>query len=263
MSNARETGAKPGRRVNAVDNCCAIMDALSRLGGGGIADLDRELDLTKGAIHTQLKTLEDNGYVVQRGDEYHLSLLLLNRGLRLKRELPLYNAASEELARLAQETGENVHLMVEQNGMGYILHKETGEKAAPTTSRVGKELHLHYTSTGKAILAFLPRERVDEIVERHGLPKKTPETIGSRGELERELEEIRRDGVAFDRGEQLSQARCVGCPIIGPADQVLGAISISGPKSRFSGEYFESTLTSLVEDAANSIEMNLEINQLA
>jgi DNA-binding IclR family transcriptional regulator len=261
MSEPVEAANEGVRTIAAVDNCCTLLELLFELDGAGVSELSRRCSLTKGAVHTQLQTLLQNGYVTKDGTEYSLSLSFLNRGHGIRQSLPVYQAAQDELSRLAAETGENAHLMVEQNGVGYIVDKAAGEKAAPTTSHVGKRLHLHYTSTGKAILAVLPKDRVETIIDQQGLPTRTDNTVVSRDTLHAELAEIRERGVAFDRGEQLEQARCVGCPIMAPDGSVAGAISVSGPRSRLTGEYFESTLPNMVRDAANSIEMNLEIDE--
>jgi DNA-binding IclR family transcriptional regulator len=152
--------------------------------------------------------------------------------------------------------------MIEQNGWGYIIHKEKGDKAATTTSRIGKRLHLHYTSTGKAILAYLPQERVEEIVATWGLPERTENTVTDYESLEEELAEVRERGYAFDRGEQINGARCVGAPVRDPSGTIVGAISVSGPANRLRSEFFEVELPRLVTDTASVIEMNIEVDRV-
>jgi DNA-binding IclR family transcriptional regulator len=110
---------------------------------------------------------------------------------------------------------------------------------------------------GKAILAHLPESRVHEILDRHGLPEKTEQTITERDALFEELSEIRERGVAFDREERLSGLRCVAVPILSNSSRVEGALSVSGPTSRMQGERFESELPERLRSAANVIELNI------
>jgi len=250
------------RVVGSVANACRILNLLYDRNGGRVTEVADELDLNKGTVHTQLSTLREHGYVHKSDSVYFPSMRFLEIGEGVKAEMEIFRAAEDELEELADETGEYAHLMIEQNGWGYIIHKEKGDEAATTTSRVGKKLHLHYTSTGKAILAHLPSERVEAIVKKRGLPKRTEQTITSPEALEEELAEIRQSGIAYDRGEQINGARCVGAPVREPDGTVLGAISVSGPESRLSGDFYREELPDLVSSAANVIEMNIEVDRL-
>ena len=261
---AKEAGADESKKrtVTSVENACDIIDVLYQKSGTRLTEVARELDLNKGTVHTQLQTLRERGYVHKRDKVYNPSMRFLEIGEGLKSDMELFRAAQDELVELANETGEYAHLMIEQNGWGYIVHKEKGNKAATTTSRAGKKLHLHYTSTGKAILAHLSEQRVREIVEKHGLPKRTDTTVTDYEELQKELAEVRDRGYSFDRGEQINEARCVGAPVREPGGTVLGAISVSGPASRLSGDFFEEELPEMVSSTANVIEMNIEVERL-
>jgi len=262
MPNEVEQGEAGKRTVSSVENACNIIDVLYDKDGAHLTEVARELDLNKGTVHTQLHTLRKHGYVHKRGQIYSPSMRFLEVGEGVKSDMELFRAAQDELVELANETGEYAHLMIEQNGWGYIVHKEKGNKAATTTSRAGKKLHLHYTSTGKAILAHLSEERVREIVEKQGLPERTDTTLTDYEALQKELEEIRDNGYSFDRGEQINGARCVGAPVREPDGTVLGAISVSGPVSRLSGDFFEEELPDMVSSTANVIEMNIEVERL-
>jgi len=262
MSNEANAGETGKRTVGSVENACNIINVLYEKNGARLTDIAQELNLNKGTVHTQLDTLRKYDYVYKRGQIYSPSMRFLEVGEGIKSNMEIFRAAQDELVELANETGEYAHLMIEQNGWGYIVHKEKGDKAATTTSRAGKKLHLHYTSTGKAILAYLPQERVEEIVEKHGLPERTDATITDYETLQEELAEIKDRGYSFDRGEQINGARCVGAPVREPDGSVLGAISVSGPVSRLSGDFFEEELPDIVSSTANVIEMNIEVERL-
>jgi len=112
---------------------------------------------------------------------------------------------------------------------------------------------------GKAILAQLSRDRVMEIVERHGLLKRTEQTITDPDELCAELEEIRDAGVAFDDEEYGNGLRCVAAPVMGPkrtcarCDQRLGPLFAAARRvlSRRASR-------TGVKKAANIIELNIK-----
>ena len=173
MAEHKTASGDTERHVGAVANACDILDFLYDNKGARVTAISDELGLNKGTVHTQLTTLRDRGYVHKRDVVYYPSMRFLEVGEGVKSRMEVFRSARDELLDIAEQTGEYAHLMIEQNGWGYIIHKEKGDKAATTTSRAGKKLHLHYTSTGKAILAHLPEERVQEIVEQRGLPERT------------------------------------------------------------------------------------------
>jgi DNA-binding IclR family transcriptional regulator len=146
--------------------------------------------------------------------------------------------------------------MTEEHGMGVYLHKETGENGVQTASYTGNREYLHCTALGKAILADLPDDRVEAIVERRGLPQKTGNTITEVDELFDALAEIRETGLAYDRGEILEGLRCIAAPVTDSDGAVLGAISVSGPVSRVGDADRSEHLEESIRHSANVIEIN-------
>lgn len=46
------------------------------------------------------------------------------------------------------------------------LYQSHGEKAGTTDTYIGQRVYLHTTALGKAIMASLPSDRVDQIIEQ-------------------------------------------------------------------------------------------------
>lgn len=251
-----EHAAGSGRRVQAVQISCDVLEALRELDGAGVSELADRLDRSKATIHSHLATLVDNELVVKRGDTYEISLRFVDLGEYAKNGVAIYEVAEAEVERLAEETGEVAQFMVEEHGRGVYLHKARGENAIQTASYTGNRKDLHCTALGKAILSQLPTAEVDAIIERRGLPQRTENTITTRDALLDELETIREEGVAFDDEEILRGLRCVAAPVDNPTGDTCGAISISGPTSRFKGDRFHEELPEVVRGAANVIEVN-------
>ncbi|MFC7197268.1 IclR family transcriptional regulator [Halosimplex aquaticum] len=88
------------------------------------------------------------------------------------------------------------------------------------------------------MLAYMDDERLDGIIEEHGLPSVTENTITDEDELRAELGAIRERGYATDDEERLEGIRCVAAPVRTSGDEVVGAVSVSGIKSRMQGEHF-------------------------
>lgn len=234
-----------------------ILEAIKTRDEATVTELTDEFSLSKSSIHNYLKTLEHEGYVVREGNTYRVGLRLLDLAGYARHKQRIYQTAKEEVTKLAEETGEMTNLLVEEHGRGIYLHRANGEQAVTSDSYIGHRVHLHNTALGQAILAQLPRERVEEIVDQHGLPKTTENTITDRHELFDRLEQVREDGVAYDDEARLAGLRCVAKAIVNKEGEVEGAISISGPTSRFQGERWRTELPEKLESAANVIELNI------
>lgn len=251
----------PGRHLKTVNTTVEVIQGLVELDGAGVTELAEYLDLSKAAVHNHLTTLQANRLAVKRGSTYHLGLRFVTLGEYVKHQSVLYEAGTGPTDDLAGTTGEYAHLMTEEHGRGIHIYKARGTEA------VAEEYHnlnlerpdyLHYSSTGKAVLAYLPDDRVEFIVEEYGLPRRTENTITDPDVLRDELEGIRERGYATNDEEEIIGLRAVGAPIRASDGRVLGAISVSGPTSRMKGEAFRSEIPEQVMEAANIIELNIE-----
>lgn len=243
--------------IGALGTSLRILEALKLRGSAGVTELATELDLPKSTVYSHLRTLREHEYVVQRDEEYYIGLKFLSLGEHTRDRMPIYEVAKPEVNGLAEETGELANLLVEEHGQGVYLFRAKGEQAVSLDTHAGMRVKLHCTSLGKAILAYLPDERVDEIIDRWGLPAQTATTITTRDALEEELATIRERGYAHDKGERLSGLRCVAAPIKNPDGHAIGAVSVAGPTSRMKGERFNTEVPERVMSAANVIELNL------
>lgn len=250
----------PWRIVDSVETSCRILEALRQMNGAGVTELANHLDISKAGIHSHLATLEKNELVTRNDDTYRISLRFLDFGEFAKQNIDFYDVVNKEAQALAERTGEVAHFMVEEHGWGVYICKERGSSGVQTASYIGDRKHLHCIGIGKAILASLPDERVDEIIDQRGLPKKTENTITTRDELFTELEEIRERSVAFDNEEILEGLRCVAVPVSSQDQGLLGAISVAGPTSRMKGDRFREELPEIVTNTANVIQINA-VNQ--
>lgn len=248
-------GAEPGTLVQTTRTTFRVVEGLKSLDGATVTELSTHLDMPKSSAHNYLRTLEHEGYVVETDNRYEVALRFLDLGGYARTREPLYTVAEPELERVAESTGEYVNLLVEEDGLGVFLNRARGENAVSLDSYVGQCARLHTTALGKTILAHLPRERVESIVARHGLPAKTDRTITDREELHAELAEIEQRGCAYDTEERIKGLHCVAVPILRD-DRITGAVSVSGPASRMDEERITEELLPELRRAANIIELN-------
>lgn len=170
--------------------------------------------------------------------QYQLGIGFYRIGRAAERRMELRSRAIGLMSRLRDASGETVHLTVLRENRLLLLEQcETGN---PIKIHVetGTLLYPHGSAFGKCILAYLPEEELERIIES-GLPALTANTIVDRGSLLRELERIRREKLAYDQEEYMEGVVCVGAPVFGADGRVIAAVGISCPKYRLPSERLE------------------------
>lgn len=240
--------------VRTTRKALRLVEVLKQNECGRITELSEELGMSKSAVHNHLRTLKEEGYVVQNGDQYCIGLKFLEVGGYVRSRMKMYEVAKPKVEEIAERTKELANLLVEEDGIGVYLFRAKGAQAVETDTYVGYRTHLHYTAQGKAILAHMPDDRVREIIDKRGLPKATPNTITDPDDLFEELERIRERGYATHEEERLVGLRSVAAPIKPGDDSACGSISISAPSNRMKDDEMAETVCS----AANAIELNIK-----
>lgn len=248
-----------GRRIQSVEIAFNVLEAVRRNDRISVTELADELDHSKSTIHSHLQTLESQEIIVRHGDGYRLSLQVLDMANDVRDQVGNYEVIVDEVDELATETGEIAQFGLEEHGEVAYLYKARGNQAVETASRPGGKQPIHSTSLGKAILAFLPSERREAIIDEATLAPKTPKTITDPTALFEELDAITERGYAIDDEENIEGLRCVAAPVRN-GNTVLGAVSVTGPASRITDDYLHGDLAESVRRAANVIELNTKFS---
>lgn len=246
---------KRTRTVKSADNLFGVLEAVHELEGAGATEVADHLGVAKSTAHDHLTTLVEHEFLIKENSTYRVGLKCLNYGIQAKNRLELANVAKPALEQMAEETGEITWLMVEEYGKGVYLEKAMGERAVQPYGEIGKRVPLHNIAAGKAILAHLPDDRVEEIVSNH-VDDGTGGAITDLEAFLMELETIRDRGYALNDSETFEGFRAVASPIV-VAGELLGSIVVSGPENRFRGDQFRSELPETVTGTANAIELSL------
>ncbi len=234
-----------------------IIEALQSLDGAGVTELATRLDLAKSTVHNHLRTLEHHQYVTRNGNEYRLSLKFLDHGGYVQYRDERFDLIRQKVKYVAAETDELCQFVTEEHGTCVFVFREQGTQAVNTQTRAGSRVPLHHTTAGKAILAALPDERIETIIERRGLPGKTEHTVSTREDLFEELRSIRSRGYAFDKDEHIRGLNALGVSIEDESETVLGAISVATPQHRLQSSSRENELADLLLGVVNELELNI------
>ncbi|WP_418282891.1 IclR family transcriptional regulator [Halorubrum sp. DTA98] len=251
------TDAPERSRVKSVDTTLDVVQYLHRVKSASIDDVASAIGIGTSTAHRHLTTLHQRGYVVVDGNEYELSLQFLTHGGRRREDLPANELINRKVRQLSEETAERAQFITEEHGDRVYMYTHAGPDAVKTDATIGKRGPLYVSAAGKAILANLPSERSERILDAADDPETeigTPE----REALDEELRVVREQGYAFNDEESTSGLRAVGVPVRYTNGTVLGAISVSGPANRLTGKYFRQEIPELLLGTVNEIELNIE-----
>ena len=235
-----------------------VVSLLMREDGARVTEVADELDIAPSTAHKYLATLHDERFVVKEGDEYQVGMRFLTVGGYAKHRNPAYEIAAQKIRSLADQTGERAQFVVAEHGRAIYTETIVLEPTAVMTDRRnGRVRYLHSSAAGKAILAQYSREKVRDVIDRWGLPAETENTITDPEALFSELDRIETDDVAFNDEESIDGLRSVGAAVTTADDEVIGAISVSGPANRLKGDRFQEKLPDTVLGVVNEIELTI------
>jgi DNA-binding IclR family transcriptional regulator len=215
----------------------------------GVTRIARELGLSKAVVHRILQSLAGRELVALdlATREYRLGPAAAALGARALRDSDLRSAALPLLRRLRDETGETATLSTPvPNGRVY-LDQVIGTHEITMSVELGRRFPLHAGSSGKCMLAYLE----DEGTRDAPLEALTPATIVDPEALRDELARVRERGYAASAGERQRDAGSVAAPIFGLSGDVVGAISVCGPRFRVTDEFVATIAPKVVAVAAH------------
>ncbi len=244
--------------IQSVERAVAILEQFSQdereLGVTAIAN---RVGLHKSTCFGLLYTLQHLGYIQQNAENgrYCLGLKAFELGQAYINGMDLRQLAKPYLRQIVEKTGETMHLVVLEGFRAVYIDKVEGLHAMTISSRVGQRAMLHCTGVGKVLLAHM-NEKELSLAIAEGLPRLTEHTITDEGELLDHLRRIRERGYSIDDQEIEIGLRCVAAPIFNAREQVIAAISVSGPSTRITREKLDE-FSVLIRRSANEISRQL------
>lgn len=175
-----------------------------------------------------LQTLQDGGLVrIQQDGRYGVGFRLTGLAQLALEQFDLVAIARPHLVRLEQDLTHTVHLAVlEATSIVYA------DKIEPATrvrmhSQIGHPVCLHTAGVSKAILAYLPPGRVEELLRDHQFTRYTDTTRTSAAAFQTELQGVRQRGWATDDAEFESYVNCIAAPVRNATGDVIAAVSVT------------------------------------
>lgn len=251
--------------IKSLEKAFEILDYLSNFSDGcSLANISAHFSLPKSTAQGLLKTMAEFGYVsqsVDRGD-YKIGPAFLIIGSKIATGRSFKEVARPFLKKLAYTFGKTTHLAVLYGDYVFYIDKQEGGSTVSFLSEtgVGNVLPVFCTGLGKAILAYLPENEIEEYISRVEFVPYSEYTISDKTKFKEHLALIRKQGYAtFNSEFTTCGAQCIAAPIFDDTNQVCAAINISSynPNIRPENVVFNSEEILAVCEAARSISTEL------
>jgi IclR family transcriptional regulator, pca regulon regulatory protein len=229
----------------------------------GGSELSRELDLSRSTAHRYVATLAKLGYLQQDPDSkrYRLGPKVLDLGFSAINSMDLREISAPHLRLLSDETGCTVNLAIlDGTDIVYIERCRTarpGQRDIDLNLHVGARLPAYCTALGKAILAFLPVDRLEEVIERTDFAPRGPNTLTNPDAFRAELRRIRASGIAVNNEELAYGLRSIAAPIHSQSGEVLAALNLAVHRTMVSMDELIERLGPAVTKSAHDISLSM------
>lgn len=246
-----ESGVETKSPIQVIERMMKLLDVLSSYHDPVcLKQLALETGLHPSTAHRILAAMAVAGFV-ERAEPgtYCLGIRLLELGNVVKSRISIRGAAMPRMQALHEQIGESVNLGVRQgDDIVYVERTSSGKSSVRVVHLVGARAPLHVTSVGKLYLAEGSKEDLRDYARRTGLPGTTPASITSVAALEKEIDRVRRHGVAYDNEEIEQGLRCVAAPVRDDTGEMVAGLSVSAPAERYNPEW-----AALIKQTADAI----------
>ena len=179
-----------------------------------LTEISERTGLALSTCHRIVASLVAGGFLDRGGDRrYRVGTTLWTIAQHGPLSDRLRESALPALARLYEETGENITLAVLDNGQALYVERLMGERSIPTVSRAGGHLPLHTTGVGKVLLAYQSTEYIERYLSEP-LARPTCDSIDQPDRLRRDLAEVRERGYSITRQEMTVGSGSIAVPIL-------------------------------------------------
>lgn len=239
--------------MKSVTRSLRILEAVAQHQPVTVGELTKIFGLPKSTVQRTLVTLAEAGWLrANRKDTTRWEIgarVLAVRPAALQGS-SLLTAAHESMVRLRDALNETVHLSVpDALQCMVVVDRVDSNHGVRTFHTIGDTSPLHATAVGRAILAHLPKQDVEELITQ-GLACFSDTTPADPDELRAELERIRTDGYAVNRNQYRPGVCAIAAPVLDEDGAPLASVAVSMPDSRFDTERLPKWSRMVAETAA-------------
>ena len=227
-------------QITSLEKGVKVLELLAEQRSLTVSEVASRLGLNRAAGHRFLATLRDLGYVEKNEhNRYQLTFRILEMGMKVADRFEIRQEARGFMQELSKVFNETVNLGLWDGKDILHLDKIDSLEILRIDAPLGSKAPAYCTGLGKAILAHLPMDELNEYLSHTRLVPHGPNTIVSKKTLREELNKIRERGYAMDDEELAHGLSCVAAPVFDRTGRAIYALSVSFPSMRMTKDAVE------------------------
>ncbi len=203
-----------------------------------VTEISKNLNMLPSKVSRMLATIEKEGFLERNPEtnKYRLGIRFFELGMVYAFHFPLRRIIRPHLEQMAKELNLTASCAILRNTNVVVVDRIQNMNIDLLAYRIGLNLPIHTTSFGKVLLAYLPEEEQDRILESVRLTRLTNATILDKKLIKENLKLVRERGYSTDEGETHEDLNCIAAPIKNREGAVIAAINLMDEKSRTSAQ---------------------------
>lgn len=245
---------KESKTIGSVEKAIRILELVAASEHGlGATEIGAALGCGASAAYHLLNTLRHGDLLQQdpRTKKYSIGVGLFRLSALAQRQNTLVLAAQPILEELSRACAETSNLVVLQGQETVYVAQSESNNMVKMFTQLGARVPWYCTGGGKVILAYLPQQTQQTTLLETKYVRFTEHTLTRRGDLARELAEIRASGCGFDREEREEGVTCIAAPVFNASGEPVAAMSVSGPTYRVTHKGIEQLVGRVRASAAS------------
>jgi DNA-binding IclR family transcriptional regulator len=240
----KPNGSSPKQQtpsIQSLDRGLTILEAVARSSNPvSLGELTELMEIDRSSVFRLAGTLKRRGFLAYPAGrkDYILGPSLWRLAHKYDWGNMLIKVSHEELKLLASETNETAQLAVREGKHALFIDSAAANQVISVSGRIGELTPLYCTAHGKALIADFAMPELEAVFGSEPLPLLTKRTAASIKQLAKICVETKAQGFATDDEEFMEGVRCVAAPIRAEDGQIIGAIGVSAPLTRFPADRY-------------------------
>jgi DNA-binding IclR family transcriptional regulator len=247
------------KRVPAIDKCFAILELLAKSHNPmGISDISGNLGLNKSTVFNTLHTLVELNVLENYSDgKFGFGTRFYMLGEMTGKRSAFIQTTRPYLQTINEKTKLSAFLGIRSDLHAILIDKVDSAYGLKVSSEIGMRMPALAGAGIKAMLAQLSDKEIDDILARAELKRYTPYSVLDRAAYKKEILEVRKQGIAFDREEYIEGMVALAIPVNANRKDLQAAIWAVGLTRQVPESSFPE-LTELLKDISREISCRLQ-----
>ncbi|MEU6641935.1 IclR family transcriptional regulator C-terminal domain-containing protein [Saccharomonospora sp. NPDC046836] len=244
---------RPVDYVQSLDRGLAVIRAFTpRHPSMTVTEVAERAQMNRAAARRFLLTLEYLGYVRSDGRKFSLQPRVLELGYAYLSSVHPWDSASPLMESLSTELEENVLAGVLE-GAEVVCVARTSRRLVTVAVYVGGRVPALASSMGRAIIAYLPENEAEQVLERAEVRTRHSREPIDIEAARQDLADIRRRGWSVMEGELEEGLLSISAPVFGPQNRIVAALNVSAHGNRLSREDADLRIAPQLLDCAKEV----------